>query len=127
MTAPGVLGRSPAEVSQELLFDEWRGWPDMTASNGRAWNAPLMSRELAIANRRAAVYQLMALAHISPNTAFAARYSLLAVVASRCTDGPLWLRSTKTNGTLAELLYPVMAQIQRDAFDALTESAREQS
>jgi hypothetical protein len=113
------------EQAQELLFDEWRNWPDMTGSDGRHWVAPQMSRELATANRRAAVYQLMALAHVSPNPAFAARYSLLAVVASRCTDGPLWLRSTKVETTLGEQLYPVMTTYQRDAFDVLTESVRE--
>lgn len=127
MTAPGndFYGYAQQDITGEVVFSEWRKWPEMTGSDGRDWVAPQMSRELATANRRAATYQLVTLAHMSSSPAWAARYSLLAQVAYRCTDGPLWLRSTKIELTLAELLYPKLSEHERAAFDAFTESIQE--
>lgn len=125
MKGATVCEYTPEEISQDLLFSEWRAWPELLASDGSPWVSNEISRQLATANRRAAVYQLMALAHISPNAAFAGRYALLARVASRCTDGPLWLRSAKAGVQLGDLLYPAMGEHERQTFDVFTESIRQ--
>lgn len=111
----------PVDVAHELLFADWHQWPEMRDSDGSPWTGVNgLWPELATANRRAAAYQLIGLAQISHSPAFAARYALLARTASRCTDGPMWLRSTATLGTLTERLYAFLTDTERAAFDALT-------
>lgn len=111
----------PVDVAHEVLFADWHQWPEMRGSDGHPWmTGNKQAHDLAIANRRAAAYQLIGLAQISHSPAFAARYALLARTASRCTDGPMWLLSTATLGTLTERLYAFLSDTERGAFDALT-------
>lgn len=115
------------ETTEEIIFSDWRQWPQMTGPGGKPWQATETTRQLAVAHRRAAAYELLVLAHLSPaGSSWAARYALLARAASRCTHGPLWLRSVTADVSLADLLYPVMAPHEQAAYTALSEAIDEQ-